>query len=79
MKKITAIQDKTFRYIVDYIGEHGCQPSLQDMSSHFGVTIRTISDRLMALEVKGYITKTGKASRSLKILKGTFQYNEETK
>ncbi|MBV6342347.1 LexA family protein [Candidatus Magnetobacterium casense] len=76
MVELTEIQRETFKYIVKSIEETGVQPSFEDMCEHFDVTLKSISDRVTALERKGWLKRLGKHNRSLKILRGKFSYVE---
>lgn len=53
-------QLEIFQFIVAHIQDHGYQPSVSEMATHFEVTKRAILDRLKLLEEKGFIRHTGK-------------------
>jgi len=58
MKNLTERQQQIFEFIKDYITMKGYSPSVRDVARHFKMTPRGAQQHLIALEKKGYITRT---------------------
>ncbi len=60
----TATQADTLAYLASFIAEHGMPPTVRELANHFGVrSTNSIVDRLRALERKGLVRNTPRASR----------------
>jgi len=68
MPRITPKQLRVLRYIGDFIAEHGCSPSLDEMARALGVAKRTVRQYLKALEEKEIISRERYSHRSIEIL-----------
>jgi repressor LexA len=58
MKNLTERQQQIFEFIKNYITMKGYSPSVRDVARHFKMTPRGAQQHLIALEKKGYITRT---------------------
>lgn len=67
MRRLTDRQKKVLDFIVSYIEKHGYSPSIRDIARAFHITPRGAMMHLIALEKKGYISRSRKA-RSIKLL-----------
>jgi repressor LexA len=58
MQELTAKQQQVFNFIETYLTEHGCPPTLREISEHIGIKgTATAMQHLDALERKGYISR----------------------
>lgn len=69
MKNLTKRQSEIMQFITEYSELNSCPPTIREISAHFGVSIKAVQDHLLALEKKGFITKTEKQSRSIRVIK----------
>lgn len=67
MRQLTDRQKKVLDFIVSYVEKHGYSPSIRDIARAFHITPRGAMMHLIALEKKGYISRSRKA-RSIKLL-----------
>lgn len=67
MRQLTDRQKKVLDFIVSYVEKHGYSPSIRDIAKAFHITPRGAMMHLIALEKKGYISRSRKA-RSIKLL-----------
>jgi len=67
LKGLTKRQRDVLNFINAYISKHGFSPSIRDIAREFRITPRGASIHLIALEKKGYITRSKKA-RSVRIV-----------
>ncbi len=68
-QSLTKKQQETLDYIESYITQHGQAPLLSEIQEHFDLSaIRSVSQRLEALEEKGYITRDSFKHRSIRIV-----------
>lgn len=67
MKQLTERQRKVLEFITSYLEHHGYAPSIRDIARAFRITPRGAMIHLIALEKKGYISRSKKA-RSIKVL-----------
>ncbi len=66
-KGLTQRQRAVLDFIIRCIREEGCPPTIAEMGVEFGITSTNgVNDHLVALERKGYISRTSKA-RSIRI------------
>lgn len=66
MRQLTDRQKKVLDFIVSYVEKHGYSPSIRDIARAFHITPRGAMMHLIALEKKGYISRSRKA-RSIKL------------
>lgn len=68
---ITPAQEKTFSFLQTYIKKNGKAPTVVEMRKEFGLrSLRSVMQRLEALERKGFIKRERFQHRSIQILKG---------
>lgn len=68
---LTAMQEKVFQFIVDFLESNGFPPSYSDIATHFDFSSDgTVRTYLEHLERKKYIKRMGRA-RGIQILKST--------
>lgn len=66
---LTDKQGRVLDYIISYTVDHGCPPSLREVSAHINVKgTATAIAHLEALEKKGYINRREGSSRSISIV-----------
>ena len=68
MKEITERQKEVLNYISAFTEENSFPPTVREISTHFGISLRAIQDHLSALQKKGYLSESNKRSRSIKVL-----------
>ncbi len=67
MQNLTANQQKVYDYIVERLDE-GLPPTVREICAKTGIrSTSTVFALLSALEEKGYITRSGNASRSIRV------------
>jgi repressor LexA len=69
LKGLTEKQKKVLEFIEEYMDKHGYPPSIRDIARRFRITPRGAQLHLIALEKKGYISRTGGKARALSISK----------
>jgi repressor LexA len=68
MRKLTPRQQEIYEYLEDHLREHGYPPTLREICANFGMkSTRAASDHLIAIERKGYITRTKDRSRGIEL------------
>lgn len=67
MESLTEIQQDTLVFIKAFIGKNGYPPTIKEMSKVLGVAGNAIQGRVDHLEHKGYITRTCRLARSIRI------------
>jgi len=67
LKGLTKRQRDVLNFINAYISKYGFSPSIRDIAREFRITPRGASIHLIALEKKGYITRSKKA-RSVRVV-----------
>ncbi|MDB5244463.1 MAG: transcriptional repressor LexA [Parcubacteria group bacterium] len=68
---ITRAQEETFSFLKQYIAKNEQAPTIVEMSKKFKLrSLRSVMQRLEALERKGFITRNRFQHRSIQILKG---------
>ena len=70
MKGITDRQKQVLDFISEYTKEKNYPPTVREISTHFGISIRAIQDHIIALQKKGYLSQSQKKARSLNVLNG---------
>ncbi len=68
MKGLTERQNEVLNFISDYTLSHSCPPTIREMATHLNISIRAVQDHITALEKKGFLTKTEKQSRSIRVV-----------
>lgn len=69
--KITPAQQETFSYLKTYIAKNGESPTIVALAKEFGLrSLRSVTQRLEALERKGLIKRDRFQHRGIQILKG---------
>jgi repressor LexA len=68
MRKLTPRQQEIYEYLEAHLLDHGYPPTLREICANFGMkSTRAASDHLIALERKGYITRTKDRSRGIEL------------
>lgn len=68
MRRLTPRQQEIYDYLSQHLEAHGYPPTLREICSEFGMrSTRAASDHLLALERKGYITRTRDRSRGIEL------------
>ena len=71
MKGLTTRQLGVLAFIIDYLDDKGYTPSMRDIADSLGgVSTNAVEGHLKSLEKKGYIARTPRIARSLRVLKG---------
>ncbi len=69
--KITPAQQETFSYLKKYIAKNSESPTILDMSKEFGLrSLRSVTQRIEALERKGLIMRDPFQHRGIQVLMG---------
>ncbi len=69
MKGLTQRQRDVLQFISEYIGRLGYPPTFQEIADAFGIASKHgVVRHLVALERKGYITRSGTLARSIRIV-----------
>src|SRR5579859_3928563 len=67
---LTKIQAKVLAFVEQSSAQNGRPPTITEVARHFGwSSISTAQQHLKALEKKGWLTRTPRSSRSLRIIK----------
>jgi repressor LexA len=67
-KNITKRQREVLQFIIDSIRDRGLPPTISEICEEFNISSTNgASDHLTALEKKGYIERTSKAARSIRL------------
>lgn len=73
--ELTPAQEETLSAIKRHIYEHGKSPTISELQKIFGLhSIRSVTQRIEALERKGFIERDRFQHRSIKVLKNTIAY-----
>lgn len=78
MKDLTEKQELVFKFIKDSIRDTGFPPTVREIGSEFGITVKGAYDHIKAIEKKGYIHCTQNKSRAIEIVGGNDQLHSET-
>ena len=66
MAKLTGKQQEVYTFILDYMNENGCAPSVREICAGVGLSSpSSVHAHLKSLETKGYLNKPPNKSRSL--------------
>ncbi len=69
MQRLTARQQEIYDYLARHLEERGYPPTLREICAEFGMrSTRAASDHLLALERKGFITRTRDRSRGIELI-----------
>jgi repressor LexA len=69
--RVTPVQEKTFSFLKKYVEKYGEGPTMSELCSAFGLrSLRSVTQRLEALEKKGLIKRDRFQHRSIRILEG---------
>lgn len=67
-ERTTKKQQELLQFIADFIGEHNYAPSYREMMAALGYkSVSTVAVHVDGLIVKGYLTKSDKSARSIRI------------
>jgi repressor LexA len=66
---LTPLEQKVYRYLLDFLAEHTYQPSLREIGRRFSIgSTKTVMNLLKRLETKGYIERGVAHSRGVRLL-----------
>jgi repressor LexA len=69
MEELTARQAQVLEFVISYLDQHGCPPTLREISEHIGVKgTATAIMHLDALQRKGHIARREGSSRSISLV-----------
>jgi repressor LexA len=69
MQELTDRQRQVLDFVASYLDEHGCPPTLREISNHIGTKgTATAIVHLEALERKGYLNRREGSSRNISIV-----------
>ncbi len=68
MKQITARQKEVLTFISEFADENAFPPTVREIGSHFGISLRAVQDHIAALQKKGYLSLSQNRSRSIRVL-----------
>lgn len=72
MSSLTPKQKQVLDYLTEFIGEHGCSPTLQQIAKRFRLrSLSTIHKHLTSLRDKGLITRKENTPRGVSLTSGT--------
>lgn len=60
-------QKEVLRFVVEFIEQHGYQPSRREIAEHFGVAPNSIMGHLRGLEQRGFIDLSNGKDRAMRI------------
>ncbi len=71
-QRLTERQQAILRFIETQVSELGFPPSLREIGAHFGIkSTNGVSDHLRALERKGFLVRTERQPRALRLARST--------
>lgn len=66
---LSAVEQKVYHYLLDFLTAHTYQPSVREIGKHFHIkSTKTVSELLHSLERKGYIERDPSRSRGVRLL-----------
>jgi repressor LexA len=66
---LSAVEQKVYHYLLDFLTAHTYQPSVREIGRHFHIkSTKTVSELLHSLERKGYIERDPSRSRGVRLL-----------
>lgn len=69
MQPLTDRQQQVLDFVSNYLDDHGCPPTLREISDHLGIKgTATAMQHLDALERKGYLNRREGSSRSISLV-----------
>jgi repressor LexA len=68
MEILTDRQTEVVSFIENYIARNQYPPSIRDIADNFNITSRGAHDHIKAIEKKGYIARSKKVARSIRII-----------
>lgn len=77
MREITDRQKEVLNYISEFTEENSFPPTIREISTHFGISLRAVQDHILALQKKGYLSQAQRRSRSIRVLADTRDKNPE--
>jgi repressor LexA len=69
MKNLTRRQQEILRFIESFIGSHKYPPTIREIASEFGISVKGAYDHVKALEKKNHIRCDLNRSRAIEVLK----------
>lgn len=79
MKGLTQRQKEVLEFISDYIGRFGYPPTFQEIADAFQIASKHgVVRHLVALERKGYITRSDTLARSIRIIHPQYTHSSDT-
>jgi repressor LexA len=79
MKGLTQRQKDVLEFISDYIGRFGYPPTFQEIADAFQIASKHgVVRHLVALERKGYITRSDTLARSIRIIHPQYAHSSDT-
>ena len=78
MKGITDRQKEVLTFISTYTEENSYPPTVRDISTQFGISVRAVQDHILALQKKGYLSQSQKKARSIRVLSDCREREPET-
>jgi repressor LexA len=68
---LTRRQKEILEFIIEYVDSRGYAPTLDEIASRFEIaSLNAVYKHLLALEEKGYISRSWNRARSIEVLKG---------
>lgn len=64
-KRLTPRQQETFKWVKDFIRDHGMPPTVREIGAAFNIKSSTVFELLKTLERKGYLRRGDLGARSL--------------
>ena len=77
MKGITDRQKEILTFISNYTEQNSYPPTVRDISEHFDISLRAVQDLIAALQKKGFLEKSQKRARSLRVISDTHDKEPE--
>jgi repressor LexA len=68
MKEITKRQNEVLSFIKSFIAAHKYPPTIREISTAFGISVKGAYDHVKALERKGFIALNTNRSRTIEVL-----------
>jgi len=66
---LSAVEQKVYHYLIDFLTAHTYQPSVREIGRHFHIkSTKTVSELLHSLERKGYVERDPSRSRGVRLL-----------
>ena len=79
-ERATKKQQELLQFISDFLGEHNYAPSYREVMSALGYkSVSTVAVHVDALIVKGYLTKSDKSARSIRLASEAGEDNDHLK